>query len=222
MTNFTINCLLEDLITLFDSAVGCVPVQRSPWLSHSVVDSLTRWSRGCLTHTQGLDAWEYPHTHVRKTTHTARSQGFFFFVSNVRSCSDFEVKRYPVAYLIRIWITGWFWIPRWCVKTGLSWWSYCLSRSSAPPHLLSWRQIFIKTQYESLFFEGLRCLFVLERQWRGARLVSDCVCVCGQACRRWHVCQHLRSTHTGGLIMTLPKWAVCSDTPLAESHSGQT
>lgn len=52
MTNFIINCLLEDLITLFDSTVGCVPVQCSLWLSHSVVGSLTRWSRGCPTHTR--------------------------------------------------------------------------------------------------------------------------------------------------------------------------
>lgn len=112
MTNFIINCLLEDLITLFDSTVGCVPVKHSLWLSHSVPDSLTRQSGDCQTHARPVS--------VRKRTHVIKQQlHTVCHVLRLFSHSDLEVKRCPGVFDkdLNNWLVR---FPLWCVKTGLS------------------------------------------------------------------------------------------------------
>lgn len=147
-------------------------------------------------------------------------------------CSNLEVKRCPLVYLIRIWITGWLDFPGGVWKqVSLDEVIACHSSLSPPPasHALKaerQKPIFKKKKKHDmivcLFFWRTSVSVYVRKTQKGARVCTSCL--------RLHVCRHvgvdmcagISSAHTRGLIMTLPKWAVCSDTPLAESHSGQT
>ena len=160
--------------------------------------------------------------------------GFFFLCF-----SDLEVKRCPLVYLIRIWITGWLDFPGgvWkqvsadeviaCHASSFS--SSSSSSSCTRSDRFSQKA---KTNKKSdmivCFWRSSASVYVGETKTGHAfvHLVSDRVCVCVCVCSAYVAVSSsthtYTRTHTHSLIMTLPKWAVCSDTPLAESHSGQT
>lgn len=133
-------------------------------------------------------------------------------------------------------------IPQWWVENGLFSFLFfseevitCHTASVLPAP--SQRQIFFFfffSECDMLVCFWRFLLFMLAR-WK--RALTFAWPVCDSVCAGRHVgvdaCAGVSSpythTHTSraracthGLIMTLPKWAVCSDTPLADSHSRQT
>lgn len=118
----------------------------------------------------------HPHTDVcEQKLHTVQS---------ILRCSDWEVRRCPLVYLIRIWITGCLDFPGGLRKQVFLDEVIACHEAPPPPLLeLSLRHqegFFFKTKKKTLF-EGLLCRFKLERQR-------------SHLSRRF-VCAHLSSTH---------------------------